>query len=126
MYVIDVYNAMARHHTVVETEEFTADARHLKVPESEVTRIITEISLNPAGGNVIKQSGGLRKVRIAGRGGGKSGGYRVLTLYLNEDCPTYLFAMLSKGERANFSKAELSELRKIATEIKRRWKERKK
>lgn len=88
-------------------------------------RIITEISLNPSDGDVIKQSGGLRKVRIAGRHGGKSGGYRVLTLYLNQDCPTYLFAMLSKGERANFSKAELAELRKIASEIKNYWKERK-
>lgn len=116
---------MPRHHTIVETEEFAADVKHLKVRESEVTRIITEISLNPSGGDVIKQSGGLRKVRIAGRGGGKSSGYRVLTLYLNEDCPTYLFAMLSKGERANFSKTELAELRKIASEIKKYWKERK-
>lgn len=117
---------MARHHTVVETEEFAADAKHLKVSELEVTRIITEISLNPSGGDVIRQSGGLRKQRIAGRSGGKSGGYRVLTLYLGEDCPIYLFAMLSKGERANFSKAELAQLRKLAVEIKKRWKERKK
>lgn len=116
---------MIRHHTVVETEEFAADVRHLKVSEDEVARIITEISLNPDGGDVITNSGGLRKVRIAGRGGGKSGGYRLLVLYLNQNCPTYLFAMLSKGERANFSKSELAELRKLAAETKRYWKERK-
>ncbi|WP_425409280.1 type II toxin-antitoxin system RelE/ParE family toxin [Hyphococcus sp.] len=116
---------MIRHHTVVETEEFSADIRHLKVPDEDVTRIITEISLNPESGDIIAGSGGLRKVRIAGRGGGKSGGYRILVLYLNEYCPTYIFAMLSKGERANFSKAELAELSKIANEIKRYWKERK-
>ncbi len=114
---------MIRHHTVVETEVFAADARHLKVSEEDITRIITEISINPEAGDLIANSGGLRKIRIAGRSGGKSGGYRILVLYLNQRCPTYLFAMLSKGERANFSKAELAELRKLASETKRYWKE---
>ncbi len=115
---------MLKHHTVVEKEEFSADARHLKISDAEIARIITAVSLDPSGGDVIKHSGGLRKVRITGPQGGKSGGYRILTLYLNQHCPTYLFAMLSKGERANFSKTELTELRKIASEIKNEWKAR--
>lgn len=65
MGVVDVYSEMGRHHTVVETEEFAADARHLKISEEEVTRIVTEVSHAPANGDVIKGAGGLRKVRIA-------------------------------------------------------------
>ncbi len=126
MDVADVYSEMGRHHTVVETEEFTADARHLKISEEEITRIVTEVSRAPANGDVIKGAGGLRKVRIARPGGGKSGGYRVLVLYLNRDCPAYLFAILSKGERANFSKDDLAALRRLTTETKAYWKERKK
>lgn len=124
MDVADVYPDMNCHYTVVETEEFAADARHLNISEEEVTRIVTEVSRAPSGGNIIKGAGGLRKVRIARPGGGKSGGYRVLVLYLNRDCPTYLFALLSKGERTNFSKDALAALRRLAAEIKAYWKER--
>ena len=57
-------------------------------------------------------TGGARKVRFAGRGKGKSGGYRVVTYFAGEDIPVFLLALFSKGERENLSKAERNALRK--------------
>lgn len=72
-----------------------------------------------------KIQGGVRKVRVAGRGKGKSGGYRIITVYISKDIPVYLLAMLSKGERANFSDAGKKVFRQLTAEIKSKWKEQK-
>jgi hypothetical protein len=63
-------------------------------------------------------------VRVAGRGKGKSGGYRVITAYFGPDAPTYLLAILSKGDRANFSATEISGFKKATDAISRFWKAR--
>jgi hypothetical protein len=52
-------------------------------------------------------------VRIAGRGKGKSGGYRVITFYAADDVPVFLLALVSKGQRVDISQAERNELRRI-------------
>jgi len=59
----------------------------------------------------MQGTGGARKIRFAGRGKGKSGGYRVVTFYGADDVPVFLLAVISKGERANLSKAEQNALR---------------
>ena len=63
-------------------------------------------------GDVMAGTGGVRKVRFAGRGKGKSGGYRVVTYFAAADVPVLLLAIINKGERANLSKAERNELKK--------------
>ena len=70
------------------------------------------MSANPKAGDVIKGTGGTRKVRFPGRGKGKSGGYRVITFYGGDDIPVFLLDALSKGDRVNLSQAERNELRK--------------
>jgi hypothetical protein len=51
-------------------------------------------------------TGGARKLRVAGRGKGKSGGFRVVTYYAAEDVPILMLAVIDKGERTDLSKAE--------------------
>lgn len=58
-------------------------------------------------------TGGARKIRIAGRGKGKSGGYRVVTYYGGEDVPVFLLVLFSKGERSNLSQDDRNELKSI-------------
>jgi hypothetical protein len=65
----------------------------------------------PRAGDLMPGTGGARKVRVAGRGKGKSDGYRVVTYYAAEDVPVFMLAVISKGERANLSKAERNQLR---------------
>lgn len=59
-------------------------------------------------GDLIVGSGGCRKIRIPGKGRGKSGGYCVVTYFASEDIPVFMLSVLSKGSRANFNRAELN------------------
>lgn len=56
-------------------------------------------------------------MRLAGRGKGKSGGYRVVTFFSYADFPVYAIALLSKGARANFNDAEVAAMAKFAKSI---------
>ena len=111
----------ARLHTVAETASFARDAKAAGLSVDEVAAIVNAIAADPTCGNDVQGSGGVRKVRIAGRSKGKSGGYRVMVAYLGDDVPVYLLALLSKGERANFSAAEVAALRAMTMTIKASW-----
>lgn len=49
--------------------------------EAERLTAIDLISENPQAGDVMQCTGGCRKVRIPSRNKGKSGGYRVITVF---------------------------------------------
>jgi hypothetical protein len=102
-------------HTVVETPTFVHDTDAAQMSEDERMEIVIAIAANPTVGDVMSGTGGARKVRFAGRGKGKSGGYRVVTFYTGRELPVFLLALIDKGRRANLSKAERNELRKELT-----------
>jgi len=113
-----------KQHTVAETAQYLRDAADVGLLEVERKVIVDLIADDPRQGDEIRGSGGVRKVRVAGRGKGKSGGYRVITAYFGPDAPTYLLAILSKGDRANFSAAEIAGFKALTTAIDRFWKAR--
>ena len=73
--------------------------------------VIDQLAANPEAG--ISLGGGLRKVRIARRGSGKSGGYRVLHFYRSSDMPLFLLTVFAKNERANITRSEQADLIKL-------------
>ncbi len=81
--------------------------------EEEISSLILFLSENPMAGDVIRGTGGCRKLRFAGRGKGKSGGYRTVTFYSGEDMPVFLVAAFSKGDRADLSAQERAGLAKL-------------
>ncbi len=85
--------------------------------EAEIEAAVLYIATNPEAGDMIPGSGGCRKVRVAGRGKGKSGGYRVVTLFGGGHMPVVLLWALSKGERSNFSDREVAQMRTMAKTI---------
>src|SRR5438132_12729141 len=105
--------------------QFVRDADSIGLSEDQRALIIAGIASDPLKGDEIRGSGCGRKVRFAGRGKGKSGGYRVVTAYFGADAPVYLVAMLSKGERSNFGAAEIVGFKKLTDEIARYWQRRK-
>ena len=111
-------------HTVAETSEFRRDADAERMPT--VTRVALKnmLAANPEAGDLIVGSGGIRKVRVAGRGKGKSGGYRVLAAYVGSEAPVYLLADLSNGDRENFTDGEVRDLAKLTASIKAHWQRR--
>jgi hypothetical protein len=100
-------------HAVLHTETFLADTKAAGVTDSELADIEATIAADPLAGDLIPGTGGARKVRIPGKGRGKSGGYRVITYYAAEDVPVFLLALVSKNERADISQADRNALRQI-------------
>ena len=74
--------------------------------EGDRLRAVKAIAADPANGDILEGTGGVRKFRLAGRGKGKSGGYRIVTYFGGEDIPVFILAALSKGEADNLTKAE--------------------
>ena len=62
-------------HAVIETSVFLRDAAQAGLSETERDEIVTMVARDPTVGDVIPGTGGARKLRMAGRGKGKSGGY---------------------------------------------------
>ncbi len=58
---------------------------------------------NPLAGNVIPGAGGMRKIRYAIEGKGKSGGYRIIYYFYNEKNPILLMTIYSKSEIVNLT-----------------------
>jgi len=114
----------SRLQAVAELPQFLRDVEAAGLSDEQHRHIIDTIAADPLLGDEIRGSGGVRKVRFAGRGKGKSGGYRVVTAYFGSSIPVYLVALLSKGERSNFSQAEIAGFRILTTEIARYWRRR--
>jgi hypothetical protein len=103
---------------VVETETFLASAARLRMSEKERTALIIYLASNPAVGKVIPETGGLRKLRWAIPGRGKSGGARVIYYYHNESIPLYALDIYAKNQKTNLSAAEKNAARKTIAAIK--------
>ena len=106
-------------HTVVETPAFIRTCNAAGVSDEARIRIVDAIAADPAQGDEVQGSGGVRKLRIAGRGKGKSGGYRVMVAYVGEDVPAYLLGVLSKSDRADFSRGEVAAMKEFTVALKR-------
>ena len=98
--------------TVVETGRFLRDAQPL-MPESDRAELVAFIAANPEAGNVIPETGGVRKLRWGLPGRGKRGGARVVYYYHSERLPVLLLAAYAKNERGNLSKAERNTMKKL-------------
>lgn len=68
----------------IETSTFTKQLpRHLD--DDSYAALQAFLSVHPDAGNVIRGSGGIRKIRWAMRGGGKRGGSRVIYYWVAKD-----------------------------------------
>jgi hypothetical protein len=104
-------------HTVVETRAFLSDARSLGLPDAERLAIVTWIAANPAAGDVIEGTGGARKVRFAGKGKGKSGGYRVITFFTGAEVPVFLLNIFAKNEKTDLTPKERRVLKTVLGDV---------
>lgn len=98
-------------HTVVAGPAFLRQAKAEAMTDAELQAAIDIVSATPEAGEMIVGSGGRRKIRIAGRGKGKSGGYRMITGYGGDAIPAVLLQELYKGSDANVSAAQVNALK---------------
>ena len=98
--------------TVVETERFLRDAESL-MPPAVRAELVRHLAANPEAGDIMPDTGGVRKLRWALPGRGKRGGARVIYYYHNEGVPLFLLAAYGKNEKANLSMAERNAMKQL-------------
>jgi hypothetical protein len=105
--------------TVIQTPAFLASARAAGLSEGLQLLIVETISDDPMMGDIMVGTGGCRKCRWAGRGKGKSGGYRTVHYNGADDVPVLLLLVIDKGERGNLTQSERNELKKLMQDYER-------
>ncbi|PUA27734.1 MAG: hypothetical protein B0W54_14430 [Cellvibrio sp. 79] len=97
---------------IIETRLFTrlikelmSDDQYKKLQEALVNR--------PDIGDLIKDSGGLRKVRWNQEGTGKSGGLRIIYYWVVDNHHIRMLYVYPKGKQENMTKEQLIQLRSI-------------
>jgi hypothetical protein len=103
--------------TVAETAYFVRQAEAIWSDE-EREEFVDFIAANPETGDVIPDTGGVRKVRWKRAGTGKRGGARVIYFYRDAAWPLYLLMVYAKAQQENLSPEEKRAVRKLAAILK--------
>lgn len=96
--------------TVIETEDFEK-LWPLYWAEKEHDAFVVFIAGNPEAGDVVKGSGGVRKVRWSRAGSGKSGGVRVIYFNRLANGEVWLLFIYAKSKRDSIDGSVLKELK---------------
>lgn len=99
----------------VETPIFTKVIDRL-VDDESYRALQIALMLRPGQGPVIRGGGGLRKLRWARPGGGKSGGLRVIYYWAPADEAFYMLYAYTKSEQGDLTPAQTRALGKLVRE----------
>jgi hypothetical protein len=99
--------------TVAETPLFIRQSLDVW-GDGERVAFIDFIARNPEEGDLIPETGGVRKIRWARPGSGKRGGARVIYFYYSSDRPLYLLMVYAKARQENLTAEEKKAVRKLA------------
>ena len=99
----------------IESPAFTADVDKLLTDRSYAD-LQLHLAQYPFTGDLIKGTGGLRKVRWASGGKGKSGGVRVIYFYVLADAQIRMILIYKKGIKDDLTPKEKRILRKLNEE----------
>lgn len=105
-------------HTAVETPSYLAAMKKAGLDQADRDAVLDEVMSNPSGGDIIKKTGGVRKVRVGKQDTGKSGGFRVLAYFMDRDAPVFLLFVINKTAANNISDAQAEILKNLAKAIK--------
>jgi mRNA-degrading endonuclease RelE of RelBE toxin-antitoxin system len=97
----------------IETSAFSALLEDW-LSDEEYRGLQSYLMERPDAGDIIRGSGGIRKLRWAAKGKGKSGGVRVIYYWAKAPEQIYLLTMYGKSERADIDRASL---KRIATRL---------
>ena len=97
----------------VRLPEFEKQCKQIGLDENDVKDIENTLLTNPAVGDVMRGTGGIRKFRIPLADRGKSGGARVVYVDFASYEKIYLLTVFAKSESENLTPAERSELKAL-------------
>ena len=101
----------------IETSEFT---KHLRshLDDDSYAALQVFLSAYPDAGDIIRGSGGIRKIRWRSKKRGKRGGSRVIYYWHVAEDHIYLLTLYGKGVKDDLTPAERAAWRKVVEEIK--------
>jgi len=100
---------------IIETSIFTKKIKRL-LSDEEYRLLQNELIINPTKGNVIKDSGGLRKIRWKSQGRGKSGGVRIIYYWISYEKIILMLLVYPKSEQDDLTSDQLKILKKLVEE----------
>ncbi|ECC1744495.1 type II toxin-antitoxin system RelE/ParE family toxin [Salmonella enterica] len=96
----------------IETEIFTEDVKDL-LDDDEYHRLQLFLAVQPESGDLIQDSGGLRKVRWGVQGRGKRSGVRIIYFYRVSRSEIRLLLIYKKGIKDDVTAQEKAVLRML-------------
>lgn len=100
----------------IETQTFTRMVTAL-LADDEYKNLQIELMEDPGCGDLIKGGGGIRKMRFAAQGRGKSGGVRVIYYWIKDNHQIYMLVMYPKSKKDNLSDKETAILSAFVKEL---------
>ncbi len=100
----------------IETPTFTRLITEL-LDDDEYSKLQAELAKRPNVGNLIKNGGGIRKLRWKRAGTGKSGGIRVIYYWITEDNQIFMLVAYPKSVKDNLTDRETAILRNLVKEL---------
>lgn len=97
----------------VELPLFRTKWKKLGLTEKDLYRLQIELLSDPKVGDVMRGTGGIRKMRFAFEKRGKSGSVRVIYIDFEVYEKIFLITAYTKNEKDNLSDAERNELRRL-------------
>ena len=91
--------------------------RKLGASKADLDAVETDLATNPLAGDLIRNSGGLRKVRFAYGQAGKSGGGRTIYYVLLDAQTIYLLTAYPKVDKDDLTGAELKLFKALIKEL---------
>lgn len=108
--------AYSENMIFIETPTFTRLVAEL-LADDEYSNLQTELAKRPDAGDLIKNGGGIRKLRWKRAGTGQSGGIRVIYYWITEDDQILMLVAYPKSVKDNLTDKETAILRNIVKEL---------
>ena len=106
--------------------EFEKQWNAMGLNDDDLKSLQEDLTLEPKKGDVMKGTGGLRKVRFAFEGKGKSGSVRVCYIDFENYQVIFLITAYPKSEKDNLSQAERNNISKVVKLLEKQISERRK
>lgn len=115
------YNLLKTNQKILAVK-VKATPKFLRLADKAMTKeaqqeLIDELAMNPEVGDIITDTGGIRKLRwrTGKNNKGKSGGIRVL--YYHEENLVLVITLFTKSDKENIDAGEKADLKKLLPEL---------
>ena len=97
--------------------EFDKRWKEIGFTDTELRILQEELTINPTKGDLMQETGGLRKIRVAFEGRGKSGSVRILYVDFEAHERILLLNLFAKDEKENLTREERNRIKKAMKQL---------